>query len=232
MTARPKTGRSVECVMQIKEHHAKKYMRLAKQVGEDNNPCYSRHIGVVIVNPVQHKIVGSGYNGPPRNVPHCDDPDYLREVVFPQLTQTELAYFHAQQPLEKIVDMVGSNPEAIEENHCRNFVETAAGCKTCPRKLIGAASGKRLELCSCAHAETNAIVNAGQDLAGCVMFCWCGVPCYECTKLIINSGIKKIYVINWGADYSDGSRWLFKNAGVEVEEHLPAYYLEEEKVAA
>ncbi len=204
--------------MQIKEHHAKKYMRLAKQVGEDNNPCYSRHIGVVIVNPVQHKIVGSGYNGPPRNVPHCDDPEYLKSVVWPQLTDGEKDYFFVRN--------------ASGGKDCGSFVEAAGGCKTCPRKLIGAASGKRLELCSCAHAETNAIVNAGQDLAGCVMFCWCGVPCYECSKLIINSGIKKIYVINWGADYSDGSRWLFENAQVEVEEHLPAYYLEEEKGAA
>ena len=219
----------------MKLSHCRKYMRLAKQVGEDNNPCYSRHIGVVIVNPARHRIMGTGYNGPPRDTPHCDDPNYLEEVVWPQLTDAEKLYF-VENNHDKIVEIGqklseegrGIHPEDLEEKLCRNFVETAANCKTCPRKLIGATSGKRLELCSCAHAETNAITNAGQDLAGCVMFCWCGVPCAECTKLIINSGIKKIYVINWGADYSMASRWLFKKAGVEIEEHLPEYYLEGE----
>lgn len=200
---------------QIKEHHVKKYMRLAKQVGEDNNPCYSRHIGVVIVNPAHHRIVGTGYNGPPRDTPHCDDAEYLRDVVYPQLTEDEKAYFRQN-----------SNPINFESLECEGFVATAAGCKTCPRKLVGAKSGQRLELCSCAHAETNAITNSGQDLKDCVMFCWCGVPCYECSKLIINSGIKTIYVINWGADYSTGSRWLFRKAGVEIHEHLPAWYEE------
>lgn len=219
---------------QIKEHHAKKYMRLAKQVGEDNNPCYSRHIGVVIVDPAHHRIVGTGYNGPPRDTPHCDDAEYLRDVVWPQLTVVEKEYFNSNsQPNPKVTrdngdPIEGVPPESSESFECRSFVETAAGCKTCPRKLIGAKSGQRLELCSCAHAETNAITNSGRDLKDCVMFCWCGVPCYECTKLIINSGIKTIYVINWGADYSNGSRWLFKKAGVEIHEHLPAYYLEGE----
>jgi deoxycytidylate deaminase len=208
-------------------------MRLAKQVGEDGNPCYSRHIGVVIVNPHHHRLVGTGYNGPPRDTPHCDDPEYLREVVFPQLTPAEISYFYekndtkiAENGRKLSEEGRGILPETLEEKQCRNFVETAANCKTCPRKLIGAPSGKRLELCSCAHAETNAIVNAGQDLHGCVMFCWCGVPCYECTKLIINSGIMEIWVINWGADYSDGSRYLFKKKGVTIHEHVPSYYEE------
>jgi deoxycytidylate deaminase len=44
-----------------------KYMRLAKQIGEDKNPCHSRKIGVVVVDPVSNKILGTGYNGPLRN---------------------------------------------------------------------------------------------------------------------------------------------------------------------
>lgn len=206
----------------IKPNHVKKYMRLAKKVGEDNNPCYSRHIGVLIVKPENHRIAGTGYNGPPRDTPHCDDPEYLRDVVFPQLTDQEKTFFVTKNNKDNLSDV---EPKPLT---CEQFVAESAGCKTCPRKLIGAPSGQRLELCSCAHAETNAITNAASDLTGCVMFCWCGVPCYECTKLIINAGIKKVYVINWGADYSNGSRWLFKKAGVEVVEELPAFYLEGE----
>ncbi len=218
-------------MMQVKPNHVKKYMRLAKQVGEDSNPCYSRHIGVVVVNPVNHRIVGTGYNGPPRDTPHCDDPEYLKEVVWPQLTTIEKDRFFI---ITLIDQKTGAHKgeradfELNDEQRRDYACGVHAGCKTCPRRLVGAVSGQRLELCSCAHAETNAIVNSGQDMHGCVMFCWCGVPCYECSKLIINAGIKKIYVVKWDVDYSTGSRWLFKKAGVEIVENPPEYYLKDE----
>jgi deoxycytidylate deaminase len=207
----------------MKEKFVKKYMRMAKQVGEDMNPCYSRSIGVIVVR--NHgdgsgKVLGTGYNGPPRNTPHCDDREYLAQIVWPQLTEQEKLLANHKAGVKP-------DHEYTDEQLCENFANTLAGCKTCPRKIVGAPSGKRLELCSCAHAETNAIVNASDDLYGAEMFCWCGCPCYECTKLIINSGIKKVYIIDWGADYSHGSRFLFHKAGVVVEEHKPEYYLEE-----
>lgn len=175
-------------------------MKLAKLLGEDSNPCYSRKIGVLIVDPKINKIVGTGYNGPPRNVPHCDSAEHLENVVWPQLSQAE------KQNLTH-------KSETVSE-----FVGNYKDCKTCPRRLIGAPSGKRLELCSCAHAEANAIVNAAQDINGCVMFAYCLLPCIECTKLIINSGIKTLYCCREETDYSVGSRFLFKEALIEVVE--------------
>jgi dCMP deaminase len=155
----------------LSDKFVKKYLRMARFVAEDQNPCYSRHVGAVIVDPVINKIVGTGYNGPPKNVPHCDSKEHLKEVVWPQLNQHE-------------VSLIEMKPLTNEE-----FIEKYADCKTCPRKLIKAGPGERLELCSCAHAEANAIVNASQNLCGCYMFCWCPLPCVECSKLIINSGI-------------------------------------------
>lgn len=175
-------------------------MRLAKLLGEDENPCYSRKIGVLIVDPKVNKIVGTGYNGPPRGVPHCDSPKHLKTVVWPQLSDVEKAG-------------IQGSPETVDE-----FVAQYQGCKTCPRRVIGAASGKRLELCSCAHAEANAIVNASQNLHGCMMFAYCLLPCIECTKLIINSGIKKLYCCKEDQDYSVGSRFLFAEAQIDVVE--------------
>ena len=35
------------------------------------SPCLSRHIGVVLAR--DHSILSTGYNGPPRGVPHCED---------------------------------------------------------------------------------------------------------------------------------------------------------------
>lgn len=177
-----------------------KYMRLAKLLGEDHNPCYSRKIGVVIVDPQINKIVGTGYNGPPRSTPHCDSSVHLRNIVWPQLSSKE------KQKLDESVQTAD------------DFVNKYAGCKTCPRKIVGAPSGQRLELCSCAHAEANAIVNAAQNVVGCVMFAYCLLPCIECTKLIINSGIKKVFCLQEEKDYSVGSRYLFKEAGVGIVE--------------
>jgi dCMP deaminase len=182
------------------EKFIKKYMKLARLLGEDSNPCYSRKIGVLIVDPTINKIVGTGYNGPPRGTPHCDSKEHLANVVWPQLSENERS-------------LLNFKPITMEE-----FVDKYNGCQTCPRRLVGAPSGKRLELCSCAHAEANAIVNASQNVHGCEMFAWCPLPCIECTKLVINAGIKRVYCYKETADYSVGSRYLFKQANVDVVE--------------
>ena len=184
----------------ISQKFVKKYMRLAKQFGEDLNPCYSRKIGVIIVDVNINKIVATGYNGPPRGTPHCDSKEHLLNIVWPQLTENERS-------------LIEFKPMVADE-----FVSKYKDCGICPRKIIKAESGKRLELCSCAHAEVNAIVNASQNINGCVMFCWCPVPCIECTKIIINAGIKTVYCFKEDKDYSIGSRYLFKMAKIEIVE--------------
>jgi len=208
----------------MKDHFVKKYMRLAKQVGEDGNNCHSRKIGVVIVRVHEDgssKILGTGYNSPPRSTPHCDSEEYLREIFWKQLTDDEKNLI-VQKLDYNVFHFTGSG---MDDAVCEKLCEKYANQKICPRKLIDAQSGQRLELCSCVHAETNAIVNSCDDLYGAYMFCWCGVPCVDCTKLIINSGIKRLYVIDWGFDYSHSSRWLFGKKGVEIYENAPDYYL-------
>lgn len=182
----------------MKEKFVLKYLRMAKLVAEDQNPCYARQVGAVIVDPVANKIVGTGYNGPPKSAPHCDSAEHLNNIVWPQLTQSEK-------------DLIEFKPMTQTE-----FVEKYSDCKICPRKLVRANSGQRLELCSCAHAEANAIVNASQNLAGCYIFCWCPLPCIECTKLIINAGIARIYCYSEDKDYSVGSRFLLEKTGIEI----------------
>ena len=61
----------------IPEKFIGKYLRLAKQFGEDGNPCYSRSIGCVYVDPVSNAVAAMGYNGPPRGSKHCTDPEFL-----------------------------------------------------------------------------------------------------------------------------------------------------------
>lgn len=76
------------------------------------------------------------------------------------------------------------------------------------------------------HAERNALYNAaliGVSTKGCTMYLTCGVPCSDCARGIINSGIKK--VVCEETDTTKGSQWsehskrsliMFKEAGVEV----------------
>lgn len=61
----------------MKEKFIRKYMAFAKFIGEDQPVCYSRSIGAVITNAEGTRILGTGYNGPPRGVPHCDTPQFL-----------------------------------------------------------------------------------------------------------------------------------------------------------
>lgn len=194
----------------MKDKFIHKYMRLAKQFGEDSNPCLSRHIGVVIVDPVDNNVAGIGYNGPPPGTPHCDTREYLGDVVWPQLTDNDklnvAQYKHAAE---------GPNDEFIpDELTVESFLDYFSNCGTCPRRIVGAASGQRLELCSCEHAEKNAIYNSSRSLVGTHMFCWCGVPCWDCSKAIIRSGVSDVYYYEWGEDYSSHSRWLLTKAGV------------------
>ena len=184
----------------------RKYMRMAKQVGEDCNPCYSRKIGVVIVDPVVNKVMGIGYNGPPKDTPHCDSPTYMKNVVWPQLSTEEKL---------KIAGEAFKNGGDEEGSHY--FVHKHAGCGQCPRKLLGFGPGERSSICSCQHAERNAITNSRECLYGAFMFCWCGVPCDQCTGAIINADIQRVYCLKVdGPDYSQSSRFLLRHAGVEL----------------
>lgn len=213
----------------MKDRFIRKYMRQAKQVGEDGNRCYSRQIGAVIVRvytdakgKVLSRILGTGYNSPPSSVPHCDSPDHLREIFWPQLDPVEKAKAvnAADHVSGERLSTSASDPEMCEWV-CRQY----GNSRVCPRRIVGVPSGKRMELCSCAHAEANAIVNASGELYGAYMFCWCPMPCQECAKLICNAGINKVYCLE-GPDYSLGSRFLFARAGVEVIAHQAEWYLE------
>ena len=129
----------------LKYETTRKWLRLAKAVKEVETPCFSRSIGVVIVDPETNSLVSSGHNGPPQGCPKNDDPDYLRNVVWPQLTDEEVK-----------LSMKGSGDQ------CDDFVKAYANCATCPRKSVGAASGKRLELCTCLSYSSRVFLPNGK----------------------------------------------------------------------
>jgi dCMP deaminase len=72
----------------------------------------------------------------------------------------------------------------------------------CLREEMGIPSGERHELCRALHAEQNAIIQAasfGHSVEGATIYIT-HAPCVICSKMIINVGIRKIFV---GENYPD-----------------------------
>lgn len=90
----------------------------------------------------------------------------------------------------------------------------------CMRTKLNIPSGTRAEVCYSIHAEQNALIQAvklGTSLQGTTCYVT-HKPCTICSKLLINSGIKRIV---YGYDYPDNfSVKLLANAGVELS-YLP-----------
>ncbi|MBT3705000.1 AAA family ATPase [Candidatus Peregrinibacteria bacterium] len=72
----------------------------------------------------------------------------------------------------------------------------------CIRERLNVPSGKNAELCRGTHAEQNTITQAakfGINIEGATLYCNT-FPCVICTKMILNSGIKKVV---YDCDYDD-----------------------------
>lgn len=90
----------------------------------------------------------------------------------------------------------------------------------CLRAQLGIPSGQRHEICRGIHAEQNVIIQAavhGISLRGAELFCTT-YPCFICAKMLINCGVKTIWV---SENYPDElSKNMLAEAGVSVF-HLP-----------
>ena len=97
-----------------------------------------------------------------------------------------------------------------------------AGIKSCEekgeclRRKLNIPSGTKHELCFAVHAEQNAIIQAaklGVSLEGATMYVT-HQPCVICTRMILNSGIKRVIYKN---GYPDNfALELFAASGVEL----------------
>tara|TARA_R110000824_G_scaffold282601_18_gene470915 strand:- start:575 stop:1168 length:594 start_codon:yes stop_codon:yes gene_type:complete len=189
----------------VKEKFIRKYMGLAKVIANDQNPCLSRRVGTVVVDPSTNGIVGAGYNGPPEGTPHCNDVKFLKGFFWPQLTARERVALYIRSG-------------TVDSRDVDVTCEFLSKCNECPRNMLGYSSGKRAELCSCQHAERNALNKLPIPANGLVMFCWCGVPCIQCAGSIINAAIKEVHCLT-EEDYHPTSRWLFEKGRTELFEH-------------
>jgi len=154
-----------------------------------NSKCLSRKIGAIIVK--EHSIISTGYNGPPRGIPHCGLERYNSD-----------RYLYDAEHNGKRLNQFSEKEIA----------------STCPRQLLGFKSGEGLEYCTASHAERNAIINAarhGIEVKGTKMYMTCSVPCHECLKEIINAGIKEVICTSLDT-YDGGGTFLMKNSFLKI----------------
>ncbi|MCX6825804.1 MAG: cytidine/deoxycytidylate deaminase family protein [candidate division Zixibacteria bacterium] len=108
----------------------------------------------------------------------------------------------------KKVLATGYNGSPSGLRHCLD-----AGCL---REELGIPSGQRHELCRAIHAEQNAIIQAatsGVSIEGGILYSTTS-PCILCAKMLINSGIREIFVAEGYPD--ELARSIMEEAGVVV----------------
>ena len=110
---------------------------------------------------------------------------------------------------DKRILATGYNGVPSSISHCEE--------ETCLRTKLNILSGERHELCRGLHAEQNAIIQAalhGVSIANANIYIT-HQPCSICTKMLINSGIKK-YIFK--DPYDDPlAMEMIKEAGIEIE---------------
>ena len=100
---------------------------------------------------------------------------------------------------------------------------------TCIREKLQVPRGERYELCRSVHAEQNAIISAARkDCIGATLYMVGkdvksgeyvekSMPCAMCKRVIINSGIEKIYIRNTKTKYTviDVNEFIEKDETLE-----------------
>ena len=152
------------------------------------SPCLSRNIGAVLVQ--DKRIVATGFNGPPRGVPHCG-------------TARNQLDMELRNEFYKTADLTRISIDVDDQ---------------CPRRQLGYSSGEGLHLCPATHAEANCIANAaavGTYVSGTTLYLNTVIPCRDCLKLLINAGVSRIYPIE-PVLYDKWSRYIIQESDIEI----------------
>ena len=137
----------------------KYFLNIAKEVSKQSK-CLSRQIGAVLVK--DKVIIGTGYNGPPRGVKHCNE----RLYEFYNLLDN-------------------SNNKAKGNEYptvCpRRGLDYKSGQGL---HLCQAGHAERNAIIQCARH--------GIATKGATLYCYCPIPCKDCVIEIINAGIQRL----------------------------------------
>ena len=147
--------------------------------------CLSRQIGAILVR--DRVIISTGFNGPPRGIPHCGE----------ARNKSDIALFHL---LTNTIEPVYGDDSMCPRQ--RLGYKSGEGLDLCP-----AAHAED-------NCITNA-ARIGVSTMGTSVYMSCGIPCKDCLKKIINAGIVEIVCVSTEV-YDDMSKWLVKESGIKV----------------
>ncbi len=147
------------------------FFELCCTVGR-NSSCLSRNIGAVIATK-DNIVLSTGYNGPPRGIPHCSE------------------RFKLDSRLEREMENIGKGGLEFGEGACPRKVlgfKSGEGIGFCI-----AAHAER-------NCIVNA-ARVGVSVLGGTLYLNAGIPCTPCFIEILNAGIEEVVCI--GLDYYD-----------------------------
>lgn len=160
------------------------FLKIATSVAE-NSKCLSRRIGAILVR--DKSVISTGYNGPPRGVPHCDeryscDP-YLAEIISGTAGLTK--------PDTPVCP--------------RRLLGYASG------------EGTHLCIASHAEVNCiNNAARNGVCTLGATLYLSCDIlPCKNCLCEIINAGIVEVVVVEM-QPYDRTSLYIIRHSGLKI----------------
>jgi dCMP deaminase len=92
--------------------------------------------------------------------------------------------------------------------------------ETCVRTKLGLSSGEQPHLCRAVHAELNCIIQAaryGTMIDGDTTLYTTAFPCIDCTKVLINAGIKRIVYLGEYEEKSGIRDELIRESGIRMD---------------
>ena len=137
---------------------------------------------------------------------------------FMELTETVATWSSCFQPNRQVGAVIVKDKRVMTTgyNGAPAGVENCKEKGECLRRKLNIPSGTQHELCFAVHAEQNAICQAaklGVSLDGATMYVT-HQPCVICTRMIINSGVKRVIYKNGYPD--EFAIELFKQSDVEL----------------
>jgi dCMP deaminase len=137
------------------------YHKICEAVAS-KSPCLSRHIGAVLIR--DKSIVSTGYNGPPRGVPHCGAERFLLDENLPNLMTNIVRHrIDVECPRKILGYESGTHMELCPAQHAEE------------------------------NCVSNAARN-GTSTLGTTLYMNSVIPCNKCLGTLINAGIVEIVV--------------------------------------
>ena len=151
------------------------------------SPCLSRQIGAILVR--DHSIIATGYNGPPRGIPHCGEDRLLKDDNISGLlrgTQLQKSIIRTTCPRRILNYESGTHLELCPAQHAEtNCIANAA--------------------------------RMGVNVSNSSLYMNCVISCKNCFGAIINAGIVEL-IVDDAKVYDQHTQFLIDNSNIKIRE--------------